>query len=196
MQNEAVCRLSESMELMENQEKILQICSVEGKARIDSVRLLPEGAFVEGTLLVTLLYITIDDQMPVGSIQKIYPFEQLIELPYSEAIVQPEWSCELMQLSASMTDQAHAEIKAIIGITVLLFEKQEQTYITSVKEYEMDYEKVQKLPGLTGYIVRNGDTLWSIAKEHHTTIEAIMQTNQKKEEEIKSGEKLLIIKQV
>ena len=196
MKNEAVCKLSESMELLENQEKILQICSVEGKARIDQVRLLPEGAFVEGTLLVTLLYITTDDQMPVGSVQKIYPFEQLIEFPHSEGKLQPEWNCEILQLSASMTDQTHAEIKAAIGITVLLFEKQEQKYISSVKEYDIDSDKVQRLPGLTGYIVGNGDTLWSIAKAHHTTIEAIMQANQKKEDRIKAGEKLLIIKQV
>ena len=196
MKNEAVCKLSESMELMENQEKILQICSVEGKARIDQVRLLPKGAFVEGTLLVTLLYITTDDQMPVGAVQKIYPFEQLIELPSSKAQLQPEWNCDLMQLSASMTDQTHAEIKAAIGITVLLFEKQEQKHIISVKEYDMDYEKVQKLPGLTGYIVGKKDTLWSIAKEHHTTVEAIMQANQKKDDGLKPGEKLLIIKQL
>ena len=196
MKNEAVCKLSESMELMENQEKILQICSVEGRARIDHVRLLPEGTFVEGTLSVTLLYITTDDQMPVGAIEKIYPFEQLIELPHSDAVLQPEWNCELMQLSASMTDQTHAEIKAAIGITVLLFEKQEQKHIISVKEYEWNDEKVQMLPGLMGYIVGNEDSLWSIAKAHHTTVEAIMQANQKKEETLKAGEKLLIIKQV
>lgn len=196
MKNEAVCKLSESMELLENQEKILQICSVEGKARIDQVKSLQEGAFVEGTLLVTLLYITTDDQMPVGAVQKIYPFEQLIELPYSETVLQPEWNCELMQLSASMTDQTHAEIKAAMGITMLLFEKQEQKHIVSIKEYEVDNEKLQKLPGLTGYIVGKDDSLWSIAKAHHTTVEAIMQANQKKEEVVKVGEKLLIIKQI
>lgn len=196
MRNEAVCKLSETMGLMENQEKILQICSVEGKTRIDNVKLMPEGAFVEGTLSVNLLYITTDDQMPVGSVEKIYPFEQLIELPVSNEVLQPEWNCDLLQLSASMTDQNHAEIKAAIGITVLLFEKQEQKQIFAVKEYEMDSEKLQKLPGLTGYIVGKNDTLWGIAKEHHTTIDAIMQANQKKEESLKVGEKLLIIKQV
>lgn len=196
MRNEAVCKLSEQMELRETQEKILQICSVEGKVRIDSVRLLTEGAFVEGTLLVTMLYITTDDQMPVGAIEKIYPFEQLIELPQSEGELQPEWNCELMQLSASMNDQTHAEIKAAIGITVLVFEKQKQPHIISVKEAEVNEEEIQNFPGLVGYIVKKGDTLWNIAKDHHTTVEAIMQINQKKDDGLKIGEKLLIMKQV
>ena len=196
MKNEAVCKLSEAMELLENQEKILQICSVEGLARVDNVRMQPEGIFVEGTLVVTLLYITTDDHMPVGSMEKIFPFEQLIELPKTDAKLQLEWDCSLVQLSAAMTDQMHAEIKAAIGINLLVFEKCEQPYITTIKEAEINLEELQKFPGLVGYIAQKGDTLWKVAKMHHTTVDAIMKTNQKKEDSLKQGEKLLIIKQV
>lgn len=196
MKNDAVCKLSEQMELMESQEKILQICSVEGMARVDSVRLQPEGVFVEGTLTATLLYITIDDHMPVGAVKKIYPFEQLIELPKTDAPLQLEWNCAIVQLSATMTDQMHAEVKAAIGINLLVFEKCAQPYIMAMKEAETDWEEVQKLPGIVGYIAQNGDTLWKVAKMHHTTIDAIMKSNQKKEENLKPGERVLIIKEV
>lgn len=34
-------------------------------------------------------------------------------------------------------------------------------------------EQLQKRPGLVGYIAKDGDSLWSIAKENHTTVEDI-----------------------
>ena len=196
IKNDAVCKLTEQMELMESQEKILQICSVEGKARIDSARVQPEGVFVEGTLTVTLLYITTDDHMPVGSIEKIYPFEQLIELPQTDVPLRLEQECVIEQLSASMIDQTHAEIKAAIGINILAFAMVELAHIMSVKEEEIDFEELQKLPGLVGYIAKKGDSLWNVAKAYHTTPETIMKYNQKKDERLQMGEKLLIVKEI
>lgn len=47
-----------------------------------------------------------------------------------------------------------------------------------------------------GYIVREGDSLWKIAKANHTTISQLMETNDLKSEEIQKGDKLLIVKMV
>ena len=41
----------------------------------------------------------------------------------------------------------------------------------------LDTEKLQKLPGIVGYIVQPGDSLWKIAKKFHTTVDNIMDTN-------------------
>ncbi len=196
IKNDAVCRLTEQMELEENQEKILQICSCEGKPHIDRTELRKNGVFIEGTLAVSLLYITTDDQMPVGATYKLYPFEQLIELPETEQPLHVEQECNMVQLSAAMLDQNHAEVKASIGLNVLAFVREELEQITEIKEEPIDIEMLQHLPGLVGYIVQKGDTLWNIAKEYHTTVDEIMLANQKKNGELQIGEKLLIIKNV
>lgn len=194
--NEAVCKFTEQMELFEGQEKILQICSVEGRARIEHVQVIQDEALVEGTLSVSLLYITTDDHMPIGYVEKIFPFEQTIELPQAGAELRIEQECMIEQLSAGMQDQSHAEIKVAIGISLLVFEIKKLVHITDIEETETDREELKKRPGMVGYIVKNGDTLWSVAKEYHTTPEDIMLYNQKKEEELKAGEKLLIVKEV
>ncbi|MBQ8280123.1 MAG: DUF3794 domain-containing protein [Roseburia sp.] len=194
MKNDAVCKVTEQMELDGNQERILQICACEGNARIEHTERRENGVFVEGILMVHLLYITTDDQMPVGAAYKIYPFEQLIELPQTMQPVRMEQECAIVQLSATMLDQTHAEIKAAVGVNVLAFEQEELEHITEIKEEALDLEALQQLPGLVGYIVKSGDTLWNIAKEYHTTVEAIMRTNQKKEDTLQVGEKLLIVK--
>ena len=140
------------------------------------------------------MYITTDYQMPVGAAYKLFPFEQLIELPRTEQNVRIEQECNMVQLSAAMLDQSHAEIKASIGVNILAFAQELFEHITEVGAEPLDLELLQQLPGLVGYIVKKGDTLWNIAKEYHTTVDAIMTTNQKKSDDLQIGEKLLIVK--
>ena len=56
-------------------------------------------------------------------------------------------------------------------------------------------EAFNNMPGITGYIVKNGDTLWNIAKQFYTTVEDIKEMNDINEE-VKQGQKLLIVKHV
>ncbi len=196
VKNDSQCRIVEQMELPENQEKILQICSCEGNARIERTEIQEKGVFVEGILSVELLYITTDDHMPIGVIREIYPFEQLIEIPTRTAQVKIELDCGISQLSAVMTDQEHVEIKAVVALNLLAFDEETIRNITDVSEEAVDVSELQKRPGLIGYIAKDGDLLWNIAKENHTTIAEIMKNNQKKDETLKKGDKILIVKSV
>ena len=196
MKNDALCKVTEQMTLEENQEKILQICSCEGKVHIDEMQQRENGVFAEGMLEVELVYITTDDQMPVSAVKQLYPFEQLIELPKTELPLRIEQECNVVQLSAAIQDQTQAEIKAAIGINILAFAAEETEHIKEIAEEPYNIGELQQLPGLVGYIVKHGDSLWEIAKKYHTTIQEIMETNQKKDENLLIGEKLLIVKNI
>ena len=213
VKNDSQCRLTEQMELAESQEKILQICSCEGTVHLESTELTEQGVRAEGVLVTELLYITTDDQMPIGSAREIYPFEQLIEIPQQtarternkleelEALerknkLQTELDCRISQLSAVMLDQDHVEIKAVIGLDLLAFEQEQIDNITDTREEPLDMEQLQKRPGLVGYIAKDGDSLWSIAKENHTTVEDILQDNHRTDENLRRGDKILIVKKV
>lgn len=213
VKNDSQCRLNEQMELAESQEKILQICSCEGTVHLESTELTGQGVRAEGILVTELLYITTDDQMPIGSAREIYPFEQFIEIPQQtvrternkpegpETLeqknkLQTELDCRISQLSAVMLDQDHVEIKAVIGLNLLAFEQEQIDNITDTCEEPLDMEQLQKRPGLVGYIAKDGDSLWSIAKENHTTVEDILRDNHRTDEDLRRGEKILIVKKV
>ena len=213
VKNDSQCRLTEQMELAESQEKILQICSCEGTVHLESTELTEQGVRAEGILVTELLYITTDDQMPIGSAREIYPFEQFIEIPQQtvrternkpegpETLeqknkLQTELDCRISQLSAVMLDQDHVEIKAVIGLDLLAFEQEQIDNITDTREEPLDMEQLQKRPGLVGYIAKDGDSLWSIAKENHTTVEDILRDNHRTDENLCRGEKILIVKKV
>ena len=51
-----------------------------------------------------------------------------------------------------------------------------------VEEKARDPEDLQKLPGITCYFVKPGDTLWDIAKKFYTTTDKIRELNELKTE--------------
>ena len=52
------------------------------------------------------------------------------------------------------------------------------------------------MPGMIGYIVKEGDSLWKIAKCHYTTVEDIMEMNDLESDMIYPGQRLLLMKEV
>lgn len=196
VKNDAKCRITEQIELPESQEKILQICACEGKVNLERKEPVEHGVQAEGTIMVELLYITTDDNMPVGTVREIYPFSQMIEMPDTKGAVRMELDCGIEQLSAVMLDQEHIEVKAVVRLDLIAFSEQTIPNIEDVEEQALNTEELRNRPGLVGYIAKEGDELWEIAKENHTTIHDILETNGWKEKELLPGDTILIVKQV
>lgn len=196
IKNDAKCRITEQIELPENQERILQICACEGKVSLERKEFVENGVQTEGVIMVELLYITTDDNMPVGTVREIYPFSQLLEIPDRKQSVRMELDCGIEQLQAVMLDQEHIEVKAVVHLDLIAFEEQQIRNIEQVEEDALDMEELQNRPGLVGYIAKEGDELWNIAKENHTTIRDILETNGRKDKELLPGDTILIVKQV
>ena len=88
------------------------------------------------------------------------------------------------------------EIRAVITIDLLVLQPVKQQVITSVREEPMDVQKLQKMPGIVGYIVQPEDSLWKIAKKFHTTVDNIIETNVLPSEAIRPGDKLILVKEI
>ena len=48
---------------------------------------------------------------------------------------------------------------------------------------------------MAGYLVKQGDTLWKIAKKYYTTVDNIQKINEIKGTNIKEGDMLLVVKE-
>ena len=79
---------------------------------------------------------------------------------------------------------------------LMAFAEQIIQNVEEVREEPLDMEQLQNSPGLVGYIAKPGDDLWSIAKENHTTLQDIMDTNHLRDQKISGGDKILIVKRV
>lgn len=196
IKNFSKTRVSDRINLESNQEGILQLCDSEGTVVIDQIEVVPDGIHVEGTLSIQILYITADDKMPLASLKDMIPFHHTIEAPGISPDSRFHLKACIEQMTTVMMDSTQVEIKAVIDLDSIVFEKNPIKKLVDVKEEPLDMEALQESPGIIGYITRSGDRLWDIAKENYTTIDNIKETNHLTESSLKEGEKILIIKTV
>ncbi len=196
VKNEAKCRIADKIEIDEEQEDILQICINEAALAIEQTNITEEGMLAEGILTVEILYMTSDESMPVGAKRAFIPFSQMIEMPKADHPVKVHLDGTIEQVTTVLADSRTIDVKAVISLNLLAFEQQEKQVITDIEEAGLDLVALQQRPGIVGYIVREGDRLFGIAKENHTTMENLIETNHLTGPFVKPGEKLLIVKTV
>ena len=186
MKNISKIRLMEQEQIEPNQQKILQICGSSGTLTIDRVQKRENGLQVEGVLNVHILYNTTDDAMPFAHTSSQLPFEQFVEIDgFTENSLY--WINEsIEQLQVNLLEISEYEIKALIQIAVLALNQEDISNITAIEEEELDMQTLQKQPGMIGYVRRNGEDLWDVAKKYHASTDNM----------IEIGNKVLVIKQI
>jgi hypothetical protein len=188
--------VGDTVTLDSNQEKILQICSCTGKISIDRITPEEEGIRFEGVVTAELLYLTFEDNFPIAYTQCTLPFEQLVEINGIQKDTWYDYMTSLDLLQVNLLDSSEFEIKASIRITVLAFEENCFDKIDHVDEEPFSMEALDLQPGLVGYVVQEGEELWDIAKQYHTTMEELSATNNLGTANVRPGTKLVIVKQV
>lgn len=194
MKNFSKCRTNERVRMEPKQPRMLQICHSKGEVKIDDARITERGIQVEGAVYVSILYITADDALPFALMRGMVPFQHTIEAEGVSQECRFSLKTELEQLSTMMIDSEELEVKAAVNLGVLIVQVHREACITDVEEHELDLKKIQELPGIVGYIVQPGDSLWNIAKTYYTTPKRIVELNGLESEEIQPGNRLLIVK--
>ena len=98
------------------------------------------------------------------------------------------------QLTASLLNSEEIELKAQINLNLSVFEKGESQVMTNMEVLPIDEAKKAAQPGIVGYVVQPGDTIWTIAKKYYASIDSIKQLNELESEQISAGDRLLIVK--
>lgn len=196
LRNSSKCRASDRIRLRKEQARVLQICNSSGNIRVDSVQLTDGGINVEGAVVVSLLYAALDDKEPLQTLSGVLPFSHKIEAPGITENCTWQLECAVEQLGAVMSNSEEVEIKAVLSLDALIMNQLETEIITDVTAKPYDMEEIRKLPGIVGYVVKPGDTLWKIAKKFYSTVDSIQVINERKDDKIYPGDKLVLMKKV
>ena len=195
MQNQSRCKLSERLALPELKEDVLQIIHSQGNIQVESEQHVQEGIRVEGILHLSFLYVRGDDTEPYGSWQGILPFSYLIEYPDMPEDAQSSLSSHVEQLAVTLAGSEAVEVKAVLAFDVFLRKMIPVSVITKVETKPFDMEALAERPGIVGHIVRDGEDMWSLAKQYMTTVDGIREINGLDSENVRTGDKLLIFKE-
>lgn len=186
VKNVSKVRILEQQQIDPHQEKILQICGSNGNITIDAVEKRENGVQVEGVLTVHVLYATTEDSMPYVHAEGQIPFEQFVEISGISEDTKLRTDYKLEQLQVHLLDSTEYEVKATIEVGVLALEEKCMENIVKIEEEPLDMERLQKEPGMIGYVKKEGEDLWDVAKKYHATESNI----------IEIGNRVLVVKQV
>ena len=196
LKNSNKVRITDKIKIAPDAPKVLQICHAGGTVNIENVRIKDEGLAAEGYVEAGIFYISADDDRPLYTVKQKIPFIQEVDV---KGITQDniyEIEAAVEQVNVIMLDADEMETKVSVVLNVVVFDRINEKFVCGVETAEKVKTNLRRLPLMTGYIVSGGETLWDIAKAHSTTIEEIRQMNQIEGEEIKAGDRLLIVRKV
>lgn len=196
MKSQNVLRAAQHIKLDNEQDKILQICTATGKIQIDEQEIQENGIALEGIVELDILYITENDERPLNSIKGIIPFNHFLEIKDMSPEDHYQLQSDISQISVIMLDSEEMEAKIVINLGAIVFTPASQSVITAMEESPLNLERLQKMPGIVGFIAGENSTLWELAKEYSTSPESIMELNGLASDQIHPGDRLLLAKQV
>ena len=196
MRNNSRLRTAGRIHVEGTKPRILQICNSQGTVKVDEVQLLETGMQIEGAVLVQILYVSADDTMPFAVLEGSIPFSHSADVPGLDENCRYSLDIGLEQLSTTMADSEEIEVRAAVNMNLFVVRPHRQLCIADISEHDLDLQKVQRLPGIVGYIVQEGDSLWDIARTYYTTPGRIMEMNHLETEEIRRGDHLIIMKEL
>lgn len=193
IKNNAKCRLVSKLQLPEDA-GCLQICSSSCRARIDHVSR-EDDVSVEGIVDVSLIYMSSDDTMPIKCLEESIPFTHSIEAESvgENAYIQIRPSVE--QLSTVMLSAGEVEVRVSLNLDTFACDRKNVSLIEQITTRPFDEVVLSAMPAMIGYVVKPGDTLWSIAKSFYTSIDRVRRYNALTSDNLRPGEKLLIVKE-
>ncbi len=196
VKNYAKCKIQERVSISDRTGRILQICHSDGSVHIEDSQRTDEGIAIEGFVRIRILYITGQDDMPFYSTETNVPFSMVVEAPGIDDQCKWYLHTDLEQLSTTMVDGLEIEVKALINLNALVLRQNHMNIMTDLEVREPDWDKMKRMPGIVGYVVKQGDTLWDIAKRFYTSVDMIMAVNGLTSDEIHPKDTLILVKNV
>lgn len=193
MKNNLKCKCQESLTIGTEQENILFICATTGNVHVDTVKAVEGHVEINGSIYVKILYVAAGNDGMFNAIKGNIPFNQIVDNERINENCRIELDTNIEQLSTTVTDIGKIDIKAAVGLNMLIILPVYIGVVNEIEECPLDYNKLKNLPSITGYITGKDDTLWNIAKENYTSVEKIMEINSLTEEKLTAGQKILIL---
>lgn len=173
---------------------VLQLLHSEGTVTLEQQTTVENGILLQGSLTVKIMYITGEDEAPYGCAQAQIPYQYTLEVPDISPEDTNTVHAEVEQLQVTMLDGEEMDVKAVLCFSTVVFQSLPVELITQVSVAPLDTGKMSNLPGMAVYMVKDGDNLWNIGKKYYAPVDSLRKLNGLESDELKVGQKLLIIK--
>lgn len=173
---------------------VLQLLHSQGTVLLEQQTTVENGLLLQGSLTVKLMYITGADDAPYGCTQAQIPYQYTLEVPDIAPGDTDTVHAAVEQLQVTMLDGEEMDVKAVLSFSTVVFKTVPVELISQVSVAPLDTGKMSNLPGMVVYVVKEGDNLWNIGKKYYAPVDSLRRMNELESDNLKAGQKLLIVK--
>lgn len=186
--------LKERVPLENGEPPMLRVEEIWGDARLEEVRTGTDSVEAEGVLSAAVLYYCEDDETPVCILRRGYPFTQTVELKGIQEGDEAAVTLRLEDIDFQLLSERDGELRATLTMETRVRRGETAETVTDITLEENEAEQLSAASAVI-YMVQPGDSLWSIAKQYHTTMEDILAVNEIEDPDLLyPGQKLLMVK--
>ncbi len=173
--------------------KILHTAS---KLQITGKKAVESGIEISGVVNLQVLYECSTEENRYGMIKGTLPFEYVLEAEgIDESCIYPVQAF-LDQMTVTIIDNGEIDVKCVLYFRGNVYRSWQERIVEQIVVTEPDMEKMAALPGIAIYMVREGESLWDIGKRYYVPVSVIKKCNDLTSDEVKAGDKILIVKNV
>lgn len=193
--NDSRMKMNVTMQL-HAQKPLMQVVYTGASVKVEDYHPGDGGLVLEGVISLDLLYQQSDQENPFDARHEDYPFSYTVQMPVDgmENGMQLQITSTMEQLNAILSGPDEAEIRLMAGFRIVSCRQRQIRPITGIEMKPVSPEKIENMPGITGYMVKPQDTLWSVARKFYVPLASIREVNSLTSDELKVGQRLLIVK--
>lgn len=193
--NDSRMKMNVNMQL-HAQKPLMQVVYTAAWVKVEDYHPGEGGLVLEGILSLDVLYQQADQENPFDASHEDYPFSYTVQMPvdHLEDGMQLQITGSMEQVNSILSGPDEAEIRLIAGFRIVSCREKKIRIITGIDMKPVAPEKIENMPGITGYLVKPQDTLWSVARRFYVPLSSIREVNSLTSDELKPGQKLLIVK--
>lgn len=173
---------------------IHRILHTSGNLQIAEKNVVDGGIEIGGTVELQILFECSNEKESYGMIRGSVPFTYLLETEGDlENCIYPINAC-IDQITVAVIDNKEVDVKCVLYFRSNIYKSWQEKIVEQIIVSEPDMEKMAALPGIAVYLVKEGESLWDIGKRYYVPVASIKQTNGLSGDEVKAGDKILIVK--
>lgn len=178
----------------EGGEQVTRILHTKGSLQLGDISLNDRGIEVTGAANLQIFYENGSEKESLGNIKVSIPFSYTLEAEGADDSCVYPVKAEIEQISVSIIDTDEIDVKCVLFFHTNIYREWTEKIVEDIATAELDSEKMDSLPSLAIYTVREGESLWDIGKRYYVPISSIRQTNELAGDEVKAGDQILIMR--
>lgn len=175
-------------------EQIVKVLHTSASVQMNDASASEDGIMVEGFLNLQILYESVNEDARYGMIRESIPFQYVLEAENVDENCSYPIQTSVEQITVSVIDGSEVDVKCVLFFHTNVFREWKERIVESISLSALDNEKIASLPGIAVYAVREGESLWDIGKRYYVPVSVLRQTNELATDEVKPGDRILVVK--